>query len=85
MSILMSEVRADKIWIDDEYIWLLFTDGRQLAVPLAYFPRLLKATMEQRNAFEISGNGTGIHWNELDEDISVEGLLKGFGDTTSHL
>jgi hypothetical protein len=60
-------------------------DGRQLAVPLAYFPRLINATPEQRQNFEISGNGTGIHWECIDEDISVEGLLKGFGDTTSHL
>jgi hypothetical protein len=85
MSTLATEVRADKIWLDDEYLWVLFTDGRQLAVPLAYFPRLLNATPEQRNVYEISGNGTGIHWDELDEDISVEGLIKGFGDTTSHL
>jgi hypothetical protein len=85
MSTLMTEIRADKIWLDDEYLWILLADGRQLAVPLVYFPRLLNATPEQRNVFEISGNGTGIHWNELDEDISVEGLLKGFRDTTSHL
>lgn len=85
MSTLITDARAEKIWIDDEYLWVLFVDGRQLAVPLAYFPRLLNATPEQRKTFEISGNGTGIHWIGIDEDISVEGLLKGFGDTTSHL
>ena len=85
MNTSATEIRAQKVWLDDEYIWLLLTDGRQLAVPLAYFPRLLNATNEQRNAFETSGNGMGIHWESLDEDISVEGLLKGFGDTTSGL
>lgn len=76
------DVRAKKIWIDDENLWLLLADGRQLAVPLVYFPRLLKATPEQRQRFETSGDGMGIHWEELDEDISVEGLLLGIGDTT---
>jgi len=52
-------------------------DGRRLAVPLAYFPRLLRATADQREQFEMSGGGTGLHWEELDEDISVEGLLLG--------
>ena len=52
-------------------------DSRQLGVPLAYFPRLLKATPEQRNHYEMSGGGTGLHWDDLDEDISVPGLLAG--------
>jgi hypothetical protein len=85
MSTLITDVRAERIWIDDEYLWVLFVDGRQLAVPLAYFPRLLNATPEQRKNFIISGNGTGIHWDCIDEDISVEGLLRGFGDTTSRI
>lgn len=82
MSTLAIETRASKIWIDDENLWLLLADGRQLSVPLVYFPRLLKASPLQRARFETSGNGTGIHWDDLDEDISVEGLLMGFGDTT---
>jgi hypothetical protein len=57
-------------------------DGRQLAVPLAYFPRLLHATPQQRDQFEMSGAGTGLRWEALDEDISVEGLLLGIGDRT---
>ena len=79
------DVRAVKIWIDDANLWLSLADGRQLAVPLAYFPKLLNASPEQRLNFETSGRGTGIHWEEIDEDISVEGLLMGFGDTTSRL
>jgi len=63
-------------------MWVELADGRQLAVPLPYFPRLFRATPEQRDRFEMSGGGTGLHWEELDEDISVEGLLLGIGDRT---
>ncbi len=73
---------AEKIWFDDNNIWLELADGRQLAVPLAYFPRLLHADPKQREQYELSGGGTGIHWAEIDEDISVEGLLLGIGDRT---
>ena len=67
-------------------MWVDFTDGRKLGIPLAYFPRLLKAQPEQRLRYEISGGGSGLHWDELDEDISVENLLLGIGDRTrSHL
>jgi len=59
-------------------------DGRQLGVPLVYFPRLLNATAQQRETFTISGRGSGIHWDELDEDISVDGLLMGVADRTQH-
>jgi hypothetical protein len=82
MNTLAIEVRAKKVWVDDENLWLLLSDGRQLSVPLVYFPKLLKATPEQRQRFETSGGGMGIHWEEIDEDISVEGLVFGFGDTT---
>ncbi len=63
-------------------MWVTLADGRKLGVPLAYFPRLLAATPEQRLHFELSGGGTGMHWDELDEDISVQGLLMGVGDQT---
>jgi len=52
----------------------------QLAVPLAYFPRLLNASRDDLNDFIISGGVIGIHWDKIDEDISVEGLLLGLGD-----
>jgi hypothetical protein len=77
------EARAEKIWFDEENLWLLLYDGRQLAVPLAYFPRLLHAKPEQRRKFEISGGGTGLHWDDLDEDISVPALLMGSGDRSA--
>ena len=76
MSFLNSEVRAQKIWFDADNMWLLFTDGRQLSVPLAYFPRLLNATTQQREKFEMSGGGYGLHWEELNEDICVPNLMQ---------
>ncbi|MDP1605895.1 MAG: DUF2442 domain-containing protein [Rhodocyclaceae bacterium] len=73
---------ATELSFDSNMMWLTLTDGRKLGVPLAYFPRLLAATPEQRQHHEFSGGGTGIHWDELDEDISVQGLLMGIGDRT---
>jgi hypothetical protein len=52
-------------------------DGRSISVPLAWFPRLLHATSQDRNNWEIAGAGYGIHWPDVDEDLSVEGLLRG--------
>ncbi len=52
-------------------------DGRTLSVPLAWYPRLLHGTKAERERYELIGDGEGIHWPELDEDISVEGLLAG--------
>jgi hypothetical protein len=77
MSISHDVARASRIWFDDDNLWVELTDGRQIGVPLAYFPRLWKANPEQRSRYEISGGGTGLHWDELDEDISVLGLLAG--------
>lgn len=82
MNTLITEARASKIWFDEYNIWVEFTDGRQMSVPLQYFPRLQKATLAQRMNYETSGDGTGIHWDALDEDISVQGLLNGVGDLT---
>src|SRR4051812_47413158 len=82
MTISQFNASAKKIWFDGANLWVLLHDGRQLSVPLAYFPRLLKATKIQRMNYEFSGGGTGLHWNELDEDISVAGLLFGIADAT---
>lgn len=61
---------------DDELIVSL-SDGRRLAVPLAWYPRLAEATREQRQHWEMIGPGVGFHWPEIDEDLSVRGLLAG--------
>ena len=73
---------ARTLRFDESMMWVSLADGRQLGVPLAYFPRLLRATAQQRESFVISGGGTGLHWDELDEDISVPALLAGKGDLT---
>ena len=77
MSILTLEAKASKLFFDDDNLWLILKDGRQLSIPLVYFPRLLNATLEQRLKYEISGGGICLHWDELDEDISVPSLLTG--------
>ena len=62
----------------DEYtIAVDLMDGRTIIVPLAWYPRLLHASAEQRARWEIMGGGFGLHWPDLDEDLSVEGMLRG--------
>ena len=82
MNTLALEARAARVWFDEHFLWILLQDGRQLSVPLSYFPRLLKASPAQRQRYELSGGGLGIHWDELDEDLSVPGLLASVPDLT---
>ena len=65
---------------DDAQMWVELEDGRTLGIPLVWFPRLLHATPAQRDAFFLSPDG--IHWDEIDGDISVAGLIAGRGDLT---
>jgi hypothetical protein len=65
---------------DEDNMWVGLTDGRTVGVPLAWFPRLLHASPEERENYELSPRG--IHWDSLDEDISVDGILAGRGDQT---
>ncbi len=80
MNTLLAEPVAIRLHFDQDTLWVDLADGRQLGVPLAYFPRLLKATASQRDRYILSGGGTGLHWDDLDEDIAVSGLLMGIGD-----
>ncbi|MCR4267799.1 DUF2442 domain-containing protein [Nitratireductor sp. ZSWI3] len=73
-------ISATDIRFDDHTMWVSLTDGRTLGVPLAWFPRLLHATPAERAQCEISP--MGLHWEALDEDISIAGLLVGRGDQT---
>jgi hypothetical protein len=82
MNTLTLEALATSVSFDADNMWVKLTDGRQLGVPLAYFPRLAKASAVQRKKYLISGGGTGIHWDEIDEDISVPALLAGSIDRT---
>ena len=71
---------AKSVRFDDNSMWVDLSDGRVIAVPLAWFPRLLHATPQQREQVELSSQG--LHWEEIDEDVSVAGLLAGLGDQT---
>ncbi|RJF78882.1 DUF2442 domain-containing protein [Rhodopseudomonas palustris] len=73
-------ISATSVRFDDHAMWVDLSDGRTLGVPLAWFPRLLRATPAQRAQVELSR--VGLHWEALDEDISVAGLLAGRGDVT---
>ncbi len=75
-------ISADSLRFDEHTMWVELSDGRALGVPLAWFPRLLRATASQRQNYRISVTGNGLHWDEIDEDISVAGLLEGRGDQT---
>ncbi|MFC5757019.1 MULTISPECIES: DUF2442 domain-containing protein [unclassified Rhizobium] len=73
-------ISATDVTFDENTMWVALDDGRTLGVPLAWFPRLLNATPEQLRTVEISS--MGLHWTDLDEDISINGLLAGRGDQT---
>jgi len=77
-----SSVRANTVRFDEDTMWLDLSDGRVLGVPLAWFPRLLAGTPQDRDQVRISPRG--LHWENLDEDISIAGLLEGLGDQTTH-
>jgi hypothetical protein len=68
---------VDNVTITEETLTVELSDGRTLSVPLAWFPRLLHASPAERNNWRLIGRGQGIHWEDLDEDISLEGLLVG--------
>jgi hypothetical protein len=73
-------ISATSVRFDEHTMWVELTDGRTLGVPLVWFPRLLRATPDERNQVELSR--VGLHWEALDEDISVAGLLAGPGEVT---
>jgi Protein of unknown function (DUF2442) len=73
-------ISATNVRFDEHTMWVELTDGRTLGVPLAWFPRLLRATPDERAQVEISR--VGLHWEAIDEDISIAGLLAGRGDVT---
>jgi len=79
MSTLVTErdVFAESVCFSEDSLTVRLDDGRSLSVPLAWYPRLLAGTQAERENYELIGDGEGIHWPELDEDISVEGLLAG--------
>ncbi|MHB0918081.1 MAG: DUF2442 domain-containing protein [Thiobacillus sp.] len=73
-------ISAKAVRFDDSSMWVELSDGRTIGVPLAWFPRLTHASQAQLEACEISQGG--LHWDALDEDVSIAGLLAGRGDMT---
>ena len=76
-SSVSSDARAKEVTSTQDELSVLLADGRRVSVPLAWVPRLLHASREHRSNYEILGEGQGISWPDLDEDLSVAGLLKG--------
>ncbi|MEO9189461.1 MAG: DUF2442 domain-containing protein [Acetobacteraceae bacterium] len=72
-----ADIRVRDVAVSEDELTVALMDGRTIAVPLAWYPRLALGTPEQRARWELAGAGYGIHWPELDEDLSTEGLLAG--------
>jgi len=76
-STVTADRRVAGVAITKERITVQLRDGRTISAPLAWYPRLLRATPKQRKNWQIAGGGFGIHWPEIDEDLNVAGLLQG--------
>lgn len=74
---LVADTRVKSVATNEHELIVGLMDGRTISVPLAWYPRLFDGTPEQRARWEICGAGYGIHWPELDEDLSTDGLLRG--------
>ena len=74
---LSADERVKEVRVTDETLSVDLIDGRTITVPLAWYPRLSTATAEQRAHWQVCGGGYGIHWPDVDEDLSTEGLLRG--------
>ncbi len=72
-----ADIRVRDVIVSEDELTVALMDGRTISVPLAWYPRLAAGQPEQRSHWEIAGGGYGIHWPELDEDLSTEGLLAG--------
>lgn len=78
ISVVQIEIpNALRVTITEDTLSVDLSDGRTISVPLTWFPRLVHATTKERNNWRLIGGGQGIHWEDVDEDISVEGLLAG--------
>jgi hypothetical protein len=80
MSSLMTEIEvsnAVEVKVDDKTLTVTLDDGRVLSLPISWYPRLYYGSQQERNNYRLIGNGEGIHWEDLDEDISIEGIIAG--------
>lgn len=71
-----SSAKAGEVWFDSSMLHVRLTDGREISAPLEWFPRLRDADEKARGNWRLVGDGVGIHWEDLDEDLSVAGLLE---------
>ena len=74
---LKADERVSDVTFSEDSLCVALRDGRRISVPLTWYPNLLRATPAQRNNWKLAGGGYGIHWPDLDEDLSTEGLLRG--------
>ncbi len=77
LAVDVEEARAQKVSVNEDSLTVDMVDGRTIIVPIAWYARLWHGTPEERSNLEISGDGTLIHWPDLDEDLSVSGILAG--------
>ena len=76
-SAIKVDRRVQNVYFSEDDISVDLMDGRTITVPLVWYPKLLAATPQQREQWQVCGGGYGIHWEEIDEDLSTEGLLRG--------
>ncbi len=76
ISVTKTEAMASEVWFDAHMMHVRLLDGREINVPIEWFPKLRDATEEQRKKWRLIGRGVGIHWEDIDEDISIASLLK---------
>ena len=77
------EAKAASVTVTEDTLSVELEDGRTVSVPISWYPRLLHGTSAERQKWEIIGSGDGIHWPDLDEDISIEGIIRGFPSNES--
>jgi hypothetical protein len=75
ISVNVEELRVRNVWFDAEKVYFDFQDGRTMGAPLTWFPRLQQATVDERKNWRLIGQGYGVHWTDLDEDLSAEGMF----------
>jgi Protein of unknown function (DUF2442) len=80
---IRADERVKNVYFTEETVSVDLMDGRIITVPLVWYPRLLSATPKQRSNWEVCGGGYGIHWDDIDEDLSTEGMLRGAPAPTS--
>jgi len=87
LAVEMEIPTAENVIVTDDTLTVELSDGRTIAVPTAWFPRLLHSTQHERDNWRLIGKGYGIHWKDIDEDISIKGLLIGrpSGESNSSL